>query len=598
MKKRIIAILMSFCMTASMLAACGTEEPSVSRGSYDPDESTKEGAKATPTPASEKDIEARIKKVGEKYDGLYSYEYDYDLRGLSGATNGGMVMMTEDVAEAEDFSGSPQMSYAASSMKQETIDYPYMEPDVDWNTEGYNQVKESGFVSVATQPFSTFGADVDTATYSNLRRSLYEKDGYGISGEAIRAEEMINYFSYDYAKPEDGEKFSVTTVLTPCPWNEDTMLFKVGIRAEEIPADSGSNIVFLIDTSGSMFDNNKLPLAQKAFKILQEELTDKDTVSIVTYAGGDTVLLEGAKGSDHREIEEAIDSLEAWGSTNGEGGIKKAYEIAEKYFIEGGNNRIILATDGDLNVGVSSEAGLIELVEEKKQGGVFLSCLGFGEGNYMDDKMEALADHGNGNYAYIDCTREAERVRKDEMYSTLYTVAKDVKFQVEFNPAQIKGYRQIGYENRKMAAEDFADDTKDGGEVGSGQTVTVLYEVVTVDSDFEIPEVTSRYGSDEASDNGSDELLTVSIRYKEPDEDTSKLITCPVGKDDIVDTMDEDTSWAAGVAQFAMLLRGSEYAGTSTYEDVRERLKVTPKVMTDDFRAEFIYLIDLAQDVQ
>ncbi|MBO6207371.1 MAG: VWA domain-containing protein [Lachnospiraceae bacterium] len=501
------------------------------------------------------------------------------------------AVCTEE-CDAEAVSGG-----ATQSVSNGNTGYIGVTQDVDWNTENYNAVKESGFVSVNTQPFSTFGADVDTAVYSNFRRSVYENDGFGISGDAIRIEEMVNYFNYDYAKPADGEKFGVVTDLAPCPWNDDTLLLRVGVRAEEIAPEKGSNIVFLIDTSGSMFDNNKLPLAQEAFKTLQAQLTQNDTVSIVTYAGSSEVALEGARGDEHQKIVDAIDELEAYGSTNGEGGIKKAYEIAEKYFIEGGNNRVILATDGDLNVGVSSEAGLIELVEEERETGVFLSCLGFGSGNYQDDKMEALADHGNGNYAFVDCTAEAERVLKDEMWSTLFTVAKDVKFQVEFNPAQVKGYRLVGYENRKMAAEDFADDTKDGGEVGSDQCVTVLYEVVLNDSAFEIPGVDSRYGNDAAGAADSDELLAVNIRYKEPDSNTSELRTYPVTKDMISDTMDDDTSWAAGVAQFGMLLRESEFAGTSTYEDIIDRLKQDPKVMTDDFRAEFLYIAEkVAQD--
>ena len=289
-----------------------------------------------------------------------------------------------------------------------------------------------------------------------------------------------------------------------------------------------------------------------------------------------------------------MNSLQAEGSTNGEGGIKKAYEIAQKYFIKGGNNRILLATDGDLNVGVSSEAGLIDLVEEKRETGVFLSCLGFGTGNYKDNKMEALADHGNGNYSYIDCTTEATRVLKDELWSTLYTVAKDVKFQVEFNPAQVKGYRLIGYENREMAAEDFANDKKDGGEVGSGQTVTVLYEVATTDSAYSIPGVESRYGNEPAvsTETGlNDELLTVNIRYKEPDAAESKLITCPVTKDMMQTEMDADTSFAAGVAEFGMLLRKSEFSGTANYQEIYDRLKVLPGVLDDDFKAEFLYMV-------
>lgn len=584
MKKRNFAVALLMCIT---LAGCGNAAPS--RGMLAANVLSGE-ATPTPTPArqySQREIDARIKEVGERYDGLYSYDYDY--------SNGGMMfsaaVCTEE-CDAEAVSGG-----ATQSVSNGNTGYIGITQDVDWNTENYNAVKESGFVSVNTQPFSTFGADVDTAVYSNFRRSVYENDGFGISGDAIRIEEMVNYFNYDYAKPADGEKFGVVTDLAPCPWNDDTLLLRVGVRAEEIVPEKGSNIVFLIDTSGSMFDNNKLPLAQEAFKTLQAQLTQNDTVSIVTYAGSSEVALEGARGDEHQKIVDAIDELEAYGSTNGEGGIKKAYEIAEKYFIEGGNNRVILATDGDLNVGVSSEAGLIELVEEERETGVFLSCLGFGSGNYQDDKMEALADHGNGNYAFVDCTAEAERVLKDEMWSTLFTVAKDVKFQVEFNPAQVKGYRLVGYENRKMAAEDFADDTKDGGEVGSDQCVTVLYEVVLNDSAFEIPGVDSRYGNDAAGAADSDELLAVNIRYKEPDSNTSELRTYPVTKDMISDTMDDDTSWAAGVAQFGMLLRESEFAGTSTYEDIIDRLKQDPKVMTDDFRAEFLYIAEkVAQD--
>ena len=327
-------------------------------------------------------------------------------------------------------------------------------------------------------------------------------------------------------------------------------------------------------------------------KMLQEQFTDNDTISIVTYAGEEKVVCEGLKGSEHDAIVQAIDSFEAYGSTNGEGGINKAYEIAKKYFIQGGNNRVILATDGDLNVGISSEAGLIELIEEKKETGIFLSCLGFGDGNYQDAKMEALADHGNGNYAYIDCSREAERVLKDEFRSTLFTVAKDVKFQVEFNPAKVKAYRLVGYENRKMDAEDFANDAKDGGEVGSGQCVTALYEVVTVNSQREVPEVASRYNNDNKGSEG-DELLTVNIRYKEPDENESKLLEYPVTQQMYSETPDEDTVWAAGVAQFGMLVRDSQYKGTSSYKGIYDSLKNDSRIFDDDLRAEFLYLISL-----
>ena len=629
MKKR--SRFLALFLTGVLLAGCGTTGNTTGN---EPEASVSADASSeVPTSADNAgDVEARIKEVGESYDGLYEYDYSEEVNtfntiGLQGGA------MKDALAGATAESATTE-----SSEEQHGFGYdPDFYPDIPWNTENYNMIKESGFVTVSAMPFSTFGADVDTAVYSNFRRSIFGGDGFGISGEAIRAEEMINYFAYDYQVP-DGETFGVTTSLTDCPWNPDTLLLRIGVKAKEVVPENGSNIVFLIDTSGSMFNNNKLPLVQESLKLLQEQLTDKDTVSIVTYAGSEEVLLEGVKGSEHSKITEAIDSLIASGATNGESGINKAYEIAEEYFIEGGNNRVILCTDGDLNVGVSSEAGLTKLIEEKKETGVYLSCLGFGEGNYQDDKMEALADHGNGNYSFIDCTREAKRVLKDEIWSTLYTVAKDVKFQVEFNPAQVKGYRLIGYENREMAAEDFADDTKDGGEVGSGQTVTVLYEVVTNDSAYKIPETDSRYKNSDDSDTDSDtdssecgtgccgkpgeectcsadspckksnktevldeeeteeaaltdELLAVNIRYKEPDTDESTLSVYPVTMD-MYGEMDYDTSWAAGVAQTAMLLRESEYAGTSSYEDIRARLTSDPGVMTDDFKAEFLYMLD------
>ena len=599
MKKRNFAVMMLMCIT---LAGCGN---SGQEEIFIPEDPHYMGSAESPD-YSEEEIDKIIQEVGER-DTVASAAGEI----LGSAFPAGTLTSTNSQDLQFQIVGNNRVSvyaygdnrYRSNSGEPKTgYSIPYggvtgTTPNAATmygNTEDYNAIAESGFVSSKTQRFATFGADVDTAAYTNLRRSIRERDGYGISRDAIRLEEMINYFSYDYAKPTGDEKFGVTTSLAPCPWNEDSMLLRVGVRAKEVEPQGGSNIVFLIDTSGSMYSNDKLPLAQAAFKTLQENLTADDTVSIVTYAGSCDVVLEGARGDEHQKIVAAIDQLQAGGGTNGEGGIRKAYEIAEKYFIEGGNNRVILATDGDLNIGISSEADLTHLVEEEKETGVFLSCLGFGIGNFKDDRMEALADHGNGNYAYIDCTAEAERVLKNEMWSTLYTVAKDVKFQVEFNPAQVKGYRQIGYENRVMAAEDFADDTKDGGEVGSNQCVTVLYEVVLADSDYEIPEVESRYAVEDETTINGDELLAVNIRYKEPDSNTSVLRTFPVTKDMISDVMDDDTSWAAGVAQVGMLLRESDYAGTSEYDDVIARLKQCPKVMTDDFYAEFI---DLAEDL-
>ena len=556
---------------------------------------------------TQEEIEDRIRHVGRHYDGLDDGD-GFSLFSAGGgyattnSYNGGMVMYEAAVSEDCD----------ASSVSQSTVSVPVtpIDSDIPWNTEGYNSINESGFINTASNRFSTFGADVDTATYSNFRRTVYQAYdfykhddyGYGYGGldpNALRIEEMINYFDYSYPEAKDGEKFSVSQTIVPCPWNEDTLLYRVGVRAEEVDISGGSNIVFLVDTSGSMFWNNGLPLAQDALKTLQKNLTENDRVSIVTYAGSSTVVAEGLRGDQHKEIKDAINSLEAGGSTNGAGGIITAYDIAQEYFIEGGNNRVILCTDGDFNVGTSSEAGLIELIEEKKETGVFLSCLGFGAGNYKDDKMEALADHGNGNYFYIDCTDEAEKALSNELWSTLYTVAKDTKFQVEFNPETVAAYRIIGYENRQMSAEDFSDDTKDGGEVGSGQTVTILYEIVPVGSDYDVPTVESRYGNDEeTSISGSDEYCVLNIRYKEPDGDKSELRTYPVTTSMFTEEMDYDTSWAAGVAQVGMIYRDSDFAGDSDYDDIIERLSQDPSVMTDDLKAQFIYIVGMLDEME
>ena len=572
-----------------MLSACGKTADIVDEPGTDP-----------VSAYTDEEIRDRIREIGKDYDGLDDGDSGFSLFGTQSlySTNGGMVMYEAEACSDADLG----MTVSSAVSSPET---PIIITDEPWNTEGYNYITESGFTVSASNRFSTFGADVDTATYSNFRRTVYEQYDYyrhehetigGLDPNAVRIEEMINYFNYSYPEAEDGEKFSVSQTIVPCPWNEDTLLYRVGVRAEKVDISGGSNIVFLVDTSGSMFWNNGLPLAQEALKTLQENLTENDTVSIVTYAGSAEVLAEGLTGDMHREIKQAINSLESGGGTNGEGGIIKAYEIAQKYFIEGGNNRVILCTDGDFNLGTSSESGLIELIEEKKETGVFLSCLGFGTGNYKDDKMEALADHGNGNYFYIDCTAEAEKALKNEIWSTLYTVAKDTKFQVEFNPETVAAYRIIGYENRQMAAEDFSDDAKDGGEVGSGQTVTILYEIVPVGSDFDLPSVESRYGSDDESFiTSADEYCVLNIRYKEPDGNTSELRTYPVTTSMFTEEMDADTSWAAGVAQVGMLYRNSEYAGTSDYDDIIERLSEDPAVMTDDYKAQFIYITELLE---
>lgn len=464
--------------------------------------------------------------------------------------------------------------------------------DFEQNDEEYNYISENGYTAVSSAPLSTFSADVDTASYTNVRRMI--DDGMDVPPDAVRIEEFINYFDYDYADPADGEPFAVHTELSDCPWNDETELLMVGINTKGFDAvldeRPAMNLVFLIDVSGSMYDDNKLPLVQKSFSMLTDNLTAADRVSIVTYAGSDEVVLEGADGNDRKKILRAINDLEAGGSTAGAAGINTAYDIAQKYFIDGGNNRVILATDGDLNVGLSSESELTRLIEEKRESGVFLSVLGFGTGNYKDNRLEALADYGNGNYSYIDSEKEAKKVLVDEMSGTLFTVAKDVKFQLEFNPANVKGYRLIGYENRVMAAEDFNDDTKDAGEIGAGHSVTVLYEIVPADSKMELGESELKYASDSEGVMG-DELLTVNIRYKEPEGSESKLLTYPVNKSLYSDKMSADMNFASCVAEFGMLLRNSRYIGDVTYKDVSAQLSKYD-YSDDDYKDEFIYLVN------
>lgn len=472
---------------------------------------------------------------------------------------------------------------------------PYEEPEPlpfpDFNTEEYKYTKENTFRSVAVSPLSTFAADVDTASYSNFRRQVL--NGGKVNPDSVRIEEMINYFRYAYPEPTGKEPFTVTTEIAPCPWNKDTQLLLIGLQAKKLNTEEmpQSNLVFLIDVSGSMDYDNKLPLVQRSFMTLVENLDEYDKVSIVTYSSGEEIILDGVPASQKDKIMSAIEGLKARGSTRGDKAIQMAYELAEKNFIKGGNNRVIMATDGDFNVGVTSEGELTNLLKEKAKSGIFLSVLGYGMGNYKDSKLESMADNGNGNYAYIDSIDEARRVLVEEAGGTLFTVAKDVKIQVDFNPAAIKGYRLIGYENRVMAAEDFADDTKDGGEIGAGHQVTALYEIVPVGSDFEIPAVSSKYATGATPSDDTEEpseLLTVNLRYKEPDGDTSTLLEYPVTKESIREEMSTEMSWAAGVAQVSMLLKESEYAGTTDIAEVKERLRA---ISDDDFRDEFVYLI-------
>ena len=473
-----------------------------------------------------------------------------------------------------------------------------------WNTEEYSTVTESGFRYAVSSPLSTFAADVDTAGYTTVRRKLLEQT---IPDEnAVRIEELLNYFHYNGLAPQDGSPLKISAYLDACPWNEEAALLFVGIGAQKIDTDDlpSSNLVFLIDTSGSMDGSDRLDLAKRAFHLLSDTLRAGDKVSVVTYSGSFSVLLEGVDASEKQTILDAIDSLEAWGSTNGGDAIVTAYSIAEKNFIAGGNNRVIMMTDGDLNVGITSESELVGLIEEKKNSGVFLSVLGFGMGNYKDNKLEALADHGNGVYSYIDGITEARRVLVTEMGANFYTVAKDVKIQVEFNPEYVSRYRLIGYENRSMAAEDFSDDTKDGGEMGSGHTVVALYELIPAEgriiagvsgkiSDTAAPAL--RY--QESQPAGLEEVAQISLRYKQPDGVSSEMISCTVNPEDIAEgEQARNLLKASAVAEFGMLLRNSEYKGSATYDSAFRLISGLENLDAEE--SELMYLINVARNLK
>ena len=513
----------------------------------------------------------------------------------------------EMAAPAEEAAAGTAYDESLYSMAADGAETGYWNGgEEEGNMEEYSQLTETGYVSVYNQPLSTFSADVDTASYSNLRRMI--QSGYGVQDipeGAVRIEEIINYFSYgDLKEPKKGEPFGVTAQIMPCPWNHNAQLLRLGLKTEKVDYEAfpPSNLVFLLDVSGSMYAADKLPLLQESFAVLAENLTEKDRVSIVTYAGDDTVVLEGVSGDQTKTICQALFDLEAGGSTYGSKGIETAYRLAGEYFIEGGNNRIILATDGDLNVGLTSEEELEELITEKRKSGVFLSVLGFGTGNIKDNKMETLADKGNGNYAYIDSLREANKVLVEEMGATLLTVCKDVKFQVEFNPAVVEGYRLIGYENRRLAAKDFEDDTKDAGEIGAGHCVTALYEIETKENingsgkDREDLKYAEFYEEEEGQEeeNGNNyleyEWLTVSVRYKEPEGTESKLLEYPVDYSSYTEKPDGDFLFAAAAAEFGLAAMDSEYKEDASMEHVSEVLRELD--LDDEYKEEFAGLVN------
>lgn len=470
--------------------------------------------------------------------------------------------------------------------------------------EEYGAYVENSFTSPLSEALSTFSIDVDAASYTNFRR--YINQGQFPPKDAIRIEEFINYFKYKYDEPTTKDPVKVTTEVGQCPWDKEHRLVRIGVKAKETEKENlpPSNLVFLIDVSGSMAGANRIDLVKKSMNLLVNNLRDTDRVAIVVYASEVGEKLASTRGSEKQKIKDVIDGLIASGSTNGAGGIQKAYEIAEKNFIKGGNNRIILCTDGDFNVGVSSNDGLQSLIEEKRKSGVFLSILGYGMGNYKDSKMQILAEKGNGNASYIDNMQEANRVLVQEFSGTLFTIAKDVKLQIEFNPTHVQAYRLIGYESRILNKEDFNDDTKDGGEMGVGQTVTALYEIIPVGvKTNKLPKVDKlKYQKTRQSEENiiltdSPELLTVKLRYKQPDADNSVNMELPVF-DNKKNDVSSDMYFASAVAMFAQLIKNSDYKGDATYDKVISRAKAGSDNDPEGYKAEFIRLVEVAKNLK
>ncbi|MEP7166064.1 MAG: von Willebrand factor type A domain-containing protein [Ferruginibacter sp.] len=475
--------------------------------------------------------------------------------------------------------------------------------DEEYNTEGYDNIAENIFLKATDNPLSTFSIDVDGASYSNIRRIL-NSNQLPPAG-AVRVEEMVNYFHYDYPQPTNEDPFSFTTEISECPWNSSHRLALIGMQGRNIPVNNlpPSNLVFLIDVSGSMEEENKLPLVKSSLKLLTDQLREQDKVSIVVYAGAAGMVLAPTSGSIKTKIKDAIDQLSAGGSTAGGEGIMLAYKTANANFNKEGNNRVILCTDGDFNIGMSSDDEMERLIEKERNTGVFLTVLGYGMGNYKDSKMQKLADKGNGNHAYIDGISEAKKVLVNEFGGTLFTIAKDVKLQVEFNPAKVQGYRLIGYENRMLKKEDFNDDTKDAGELGSGHTVTALYEIIPVGikSDLLKDVDKLKYQNKETALSNTSfdkEIMTIKFRFKTAKDPVSKLTEHAVYDDHVaIENTSANFRFAAAVAAFGMLLRNSEFKGSATYDQVLLIGKNAIATDKEGYRNEFMKLVAQAKSL-
>lgn len=509
--------------------------------------------------------------------------------------------------EVGDTAGSgSQMRPAAADMAiaEETTAYTMSTPSfVPENRENYQAIDSNPIKRVGEQPVSTFSVDVDTGSYANVRRFLH--NGQLPHPDAVRVEELINYFDYAYETPSsDSTPFSINTLLMPTPWNKNTKLLRIGLRGYDVDPEQlpNSNLVFLIDVSGSMNDTNKLPLLKTSMQLLVNKMRADDQIAVVVYAGDSGIALESTSGNEKRQINRAIKQLRAGGSTNGSAGIDLAYEIAADNYIEDGINRVILATDGDFNVGTVDFSALLGMIEQRRQSGISLTTLGFGMGNFNDHLMEQLADAGNGNYAYIDTLSEANKVLVEEMSSTLHTIASDVKIQIEFNPAVVAEYRLIGYENRQLKREDFNNDKVDAGDLGAGHTVTALYEVALLGSGGERIEPL-RYGSDKPilSEQSVNDVAHVRLRYKQPGENKSQRIEQTVLVNDAIENLartSDDARFTAAVAAFAQILRGGNYLGDFDLAAIRKLAKNSRG--SDDFgyRAEFLTLLSLAEALQ
>ena len=608
--KRLLAGLSVLTVLSGSVTGCGINAATAPADTA----AANEAASESYADDSYKDFYEEEPAEAEEYE---TYDFSADVET---ATEEAAPSDMEFSAEVNAASGSTYLdgaydarSYAQSKKNMESdgsyLGSIYDYDDVYYETdEEYAELTEQGYKSVIKAPLSTFAADVDTASYSNLRRMI--RDGYSLYDlpqNSVRIEELINYFDYDYEEPKGSDPFSVNTTLSACPWNKDALLLSLGLKTEDIDFSEtpDSNLVFLIDVSGSMSDYDKLPLLQEAFCMLVDELSAKDRVSIVTYANGVDTVLSGEKGSNGRKIKRAINDLFAGGGTNGGKGIQTAYELAEKNFIKGGNNRVILATDGDLNIGLTSVEELEDLISRKKESGVYLSVLGFGSGNLKDNRMETLADKGNGNYSYIDSVKEAKKVMVDELSSNLLTVCKDVKLQVEFNPEVIMGYRLVGYSDRVMKAKDFNDDKKDGGEIGAGHEVTALYELIPVNNDTicfggdEVDVDSLKYSDEFRRAGGKDrkraaytddsEMCTLSIRYKKPSEDKSSLLTYPIRMDEYTYSPSDDYIFQSAVAEFGLIASDSAHKQDADIDNVIERLESIR--LNDESKQEFLDLV-------